>query len=108
MNKSDELALLKELADKLPPTETYSGAWLREQLVTIEAEMLADIPIGTYSLSVREAARQSKQILENAWEQAKRTSRRAEEHAYKEVEDARRQIAALKERTKDQIIKALS
>jgi hypothetical protein len=57
MKKEDEVLLWRNLADKLPPESTYTGAWIREQIPVIESAMLSDMDPRYHCMSLSDHMR---------------------------------------------------
>lgn len=83
MNKSDEIQILADCADKLG-SDSYCGSWLRDQIPFIESDLRSDIAPGilasaSISDSVRrcaemraEAIRDRDKMLQDARNEAER------------------------------------
>ena len=78
MLKSEEIALLKELAERLGPY-SYCGPWLHEQIPWVERDIRADLPPSpswegsrqlAYEIRCR-ADSEAQSILESAHKEAK-------------------------------------
>lgn len=85
MIKSDEIALLVELAERLGP-DSYCGPWLKEQIPWIERDIRSDLPPSAswegsrrlaYEIQSR-AESEAQAILDRAHKDAEENARKIE------------------------------
>ena len=65
MTKSQELQILRDTIAKLG-RDSYCGAWLADQLPSIESAITSDYPPETYAFSISESRKQAEVILSEA------------------------------------------
>ena len=87
MTKSDEVQILRETIAKLGQN-SYCGAWLADQLPSIESAITSDYPPETYALSIHEARIHCEKIIGQANDEAATIEKRAKFEAEKLRESA--------------------
>lgn len=87
MTKSEEIQILRECAAKLG-RESYSGAWLSEQIEFIESAMRSDIEPGAAGLSWNATFAECVAMKSEAVAFAKETRDSAEKEAVQRVDRA--------------------
>ena len=87
MTKSQELQILRETIAKLGQN-SYCGAWLADQLPSIESAIASDYPPETYALSIHEARIHCEKIIGQANDEAAAIEKRAKAEAEKLRESA--------------------
>ena len=87
MTKSQELQILRETIAKLGK-DSYCGAWLADQLPSIEFAITSDYPPETYALSIHEARIHCEKIIGQANDEADAIKKRAKADAEKLRESA--------------------
>ena len=65
MTKSDEIQILRNTIAKLGK-DSYCGAWLADQLPSIESAIASDYPPEIYAFSITETRKQAEIILSAA------------------------------------------
>lgn len=96
MTKSEEIQTLRECAAKLG-SNSYSGAWLSEQIEFIESAMRADIEPGAAGLSWKATFAECVAMKSEAVAFAKETRDKAEREAVQRVDRARRDEEKIRE-----------
>lgn len=74
MTKSQELEIIRETIAKLG-VNSYCGAWLADQLPSIESAMTSDYPPEAYAFSIREARIHCDKLIGDARREAFRLER---------------------------------
>ena len=87
MTKSDEVQILRETIAKLG-RDSYCGAWLADQLPSIESGIASDYPPEVYALSIHEARIHCEKIIGQANDEAATIEKRAKFEAEKLRESA--------------------
>lgn len=87
MTKSEEIQILRQAANWLG-RDSYCGAWLSDQLPSIESALASDYPPEAYAFSIREARIHADKIVAQAKEEASVVEARAKAEAEKTREAA--------------------
>lgn len=110
MTKQEELAAWRNFAATMPPAETYSGQWIREQIEFLEADLRADWPAGTIAASFAtcqeahdRAQELARETLDKARAEAARTTADARAAAERITQDARDRAQRIRESLADAI-----
>ena len=82
MTKSEEIQILRDTIAKLGK-DSYCGAWLADQLPSIESAIASDYPPETYALSIHEARTHCEKIISQANGEAVAIEKRAKIEAEK-------------------------
>jgi hypothetical protein len=82
MTKSQEIQIIRETIAKLG-RDSYSGAWLADQLPSIESAIASDYPPETYALSIHEARIHCEKLISQANDEAVAIEKRAKADAEK-------------------------
>jgi plasmid stabilization system protein ParE len=106
MTKSQELQILRETIAKLGQN-SYCGAWLADQLPSIESSITSDYPPETYALSIHEARIHCEKIISQAKDESAAIEKRAKADAEKLRETACKFNESIREDLKRSIESAL-
>ena len=87
MTKSDEIQILRETIAKLGQN-SYCGAWLADQLPSIESAITSDYPPEAYALSIHDARIHCEKLISQANEESATIEKRAKIEAEKLRESA--------------------
>lgn len=87
MTKSEEIQILRQAANWLG-RDSYCGAWLSDQLPSIESAIASDYPPEAYAFSIHEARIHADKIVAQAKEEAASIEARAKAEAEKTRESA--------------------
>jgi hypothetical protein len=82
MTKSEEIQILRDTIAKLGK-DSYCGAWLSDQLPSIESAIASDYPPEIYAFSIREANIHSEKIIKLATDESAAIEKRAKSEAEK-------------------------
>ena len=82
MTKSQELQILRDTIAKLGQN-SYCGAWLADQLPSIESAITSDYPPEAYALSIHEARIHCEKLISQANEESATIEKRAKFEAEK-------------------------
>lgn len=106
MTKSEEIQILRQAADWLGKN-SYCGAWLADQLPSIESAIASDYPPESYAFSIHEARIHADKIVAQAKEEAASIEARAKAEAEKTRETACRFADSIRSSLKRDIEAAL-
>ena len=106
MTKSEEIEILRQAANWLG-RDSYCGAWLADQLPSIESALLSDYLPEVYALSISEARIHCGKIIEQAKIEAQEIEARAKSDAEKTRESACRFVDSIRQSLKRDIESAL-
>lgn len=106
MTKSEEIETLHDTIAKLGK-DSYCGAWLAEQLPSIEFAIDSDYPPDVYVFSIREARIHADKIVAQAKIEAQEIEARAKSDAEKTRETACRFADSIRQSLKRDIEAAL-
>lgn len=101
MTKSEEIQILRECAAKLG-SNSYSGAWLSEQIEFIESAMRSDIEPGAAGLSWNATFAECIAMKSEAVVFAKETRDRAERDAAKRIDEASSRVDRMRDELRQQ------
>lgn len=103
MSKSEEIQIITAAADSLG-SDSYCGAWLREQIPFIESDIRSDIEPGILaSASIQDCARRCAEMRVKAIEERDKTL----SDARKEAEQIRAQAVRFNELQRDELKRTL-
>jgi len=103
MSKSEEIQILTAAADSLG-SDSYCGAWLREQIPFIESDIQSDIEPGVLaSASIQDCARRCAEMRVKAIEECDKIL----SDARKEAEQIRAQAVRFNELQRDELKRIL-
>lgn len=106
MTKSDEIQVIRDTIAKLGK-DSYCGAWLVDQLPSIESAITSDYPPEAYAFSLREAHIHCEKIIGMAKEESASIEARANSDAEKTRETACRFADSIRQSLKRDIESAL-
>lgn len=106
MTKSEEIQILRQSANWLG-RDSYCGAWLSDQLPSIESALASDYPPEAYAFSIHEARIHADKIVAQAKEEAASIEARAKSDAEKTREAACRFADSIRSSLKRDIESAL-
>ncbi len=87
MTKTQEIEILRETIAKLGK-DSYCGAWLADQLPSIESSITSDYPPETYALSIHETRIHCEKLISQAKDESAAIEKRAKSDAEKLRESA--------------------
>lgn len=102
MTKSEEIQILRDCAAKLG-RESYSGAWLSEQIEFIESAMRSDIEPGAAGLSWDATIAECIALKSEAVAFAKETRDQAEKEAVRRVDRASKDAERIREELRAEV-----
>jgi cell division septum initiation protein DivIVA len=103
MTKSQEIQILSDAADKLG-SDSYCGAWLREQIPFIESDIRSDFAPGVLaSASIQDCARRCAEMRADAM----RDSDKILSDARKEADQIRAQAVRFNELQREELRRTL-
>ena len=103
MNKSEEIQILSAAADSLG-SDSYCGAWLREQIPFIESDIRSDIEPGILaSASIQDCTRRCAEMRVKAIEERDKIL----SDARKEADQIRAQAVRFNELQRDELKRTL-
>jgi len=107
MNKSDEIQILADCADKLG-SDSYCGQWLRDQIPFIESDLRSDIAPGILaSASIKDCAHRCNQMRYEAMRERDKIILGARNEAEKIMESAVKLAESIRSGLKRDIESAL-
>lgn len=106
MTKSEEIEILRDTIAKLGK-DSYCGAWLSDQLPSIESALASDYPPEAYAFSIHEARIHADKIVVQAKIEAQEIEARAKSDAEKTRETACRFADSIRQSLKRDIESAL-
>ena len=106
MTKSEEIQILRDAIAKLG-RDSYCGAWLADQLPSIESALASDYLPEVYAFSIQEARIHAEKIIAQAKEEAASIEARAKSDAEKTREAACRFAESIRSSLKRDIESAL-
>jgi hypothetical protein len=106
MTKSEEIQILRQAANWLG-RDSYCGAWLSDQIPSIESAIASDYPPEVYAFSIHEARIHADKIIAQAKEEAASIEARAKLDAEKTREAACRFADSIRQSLKRDIEAAL-
>lgn len=106
MTKSEEIQILRQAANWLG-RESYCGAWLSDQLPSIESAIASDYPLEAYAFSIQEARIHADKIIAQSKIEAQEIEARAKAEAEKTRETACRFADSIRSSLKRDIESAL-
>ena len=106
MTKSEEIEILRQAANWLG-RDSYCGAWLADQLPSIESALASDYLPDVYAFSIHEARIHAEKIVAQAKIEAQEIEARAKSDAEKTREAACRFADSIRQSLKRDIESAL-
>ena len=106
MTKSEEIEILRQAANWLG-RDSYCGAWLSDQLPSIEIALSSDHLPDVYAFSIHEVRIHAEKIIAQAKEEASAIEARAKADAEKTRESACRFADSIRQSLKRDIESAL-
>ena len=106
MTKSEEIQVIRDAIAKLGK-DSYCGAWLADQLPSIESAIASDYPPETYAFSIHEARIHCEKLISAAKEESASIEARAKSDAEKTRETACRFADSIRQSLKRDIEAAL-
>lgn len=106
MTKSEEIQILRQAANWLG-RDSYCGAWLADQLPSIESALASDCLPDVYAFSIQEARIHAEKIIAQAKEEAQEIEARAKADAEKTRETACRFCDSIRQSLRRDIESAL-
>lgn len=106
MTKSEEIQVIRDAIAKLGK-DSYCGAWLSDQLPSIESALASDFLPDVYAFSIHEARIHADKIVAQAKEESAAIEARAKSEAEKTRETACRFADSIRQSLKRDIESAL-